>query len=269
MRILAALLLLMPALLAPQAQAEERPFYSIHVASFEDLHEAGKHVNDLRSTAKIVFWKESGTVGERMHYQVFLGKYESRERALAVGDRLSAEEKVGYLGVRRFDEPLLISPQPPETPNFRKMPVAVPPATRNRFLDHGNGTVTDTATGLMWVKNGWTREFLGAVTWQEAIRKCEALGLGKYTNWRLPTIDEWKTLIDRTRQCPALVEPNPFNNMIVHMPYWSRTEFVYGPDYTCNEVCPIKAYTVNLYYGHVQNMNKNERAFILPVRKIP
>lgn len=269
-RILAGLFFLMPTFQITQVHAQERPFYSIHVASFDDLHAAGRHVYELRSKEKIVFWKEFELPGNGILYRVYIGKYGSKEQAVTAGNRLNHGGKVSYFGVHRFNEPLLPQAPPagssPEIPEQSGKQKSAPAA--NRFIDHGDGTVTDKATGLMWAKNGWLLEFLGAATWQDAIRKCEGFGLGKHTDWRLPTIEEWKTLIDTGKQCPALVEPNPFNNMIVHMPYWSRTEFIYGIDYTCIEVCPIKAYTVDLYFGHIQNRNKNERAFILPVRNV-
>ena len=80
-----------------------------------------------------------------------------------------------------------------------------------------------------------------------------------WKDWRLPKIEEWKTVIDPGRQCPALVEPNPFENIIVHMPYWSRSEM---------EKYPAHAYTVMLYRGTVNHQRKNNRAFIMPVRNV-
>jgi hypothetical protein len=55
------------------------------------------------------------------------------------------------------------------------------------------------------------------------------------------------------------VEPNPFENIIVHMPYWSRSEM---------EKYPAHAYTVMLYRGTVNHQRKNNRAFIMPVRNV-
>ena len=133
-------------------------------------------------------------------------------------------------------------------------------------MDNQDGTVTDTLTGLMWTKNGWRGDFFSAVTWPEATKKCEEFRLGGHADWRLPTVEEWKSLIDARKECPALVEPNPFENIIVHMPYWSKSEFIYGPEHSCNNVCPVHAYAVMLYFGKVTHQNKNKRAFILPVR---
>lgn len=137
-----------------------------------------------------------------------------------------------------------------------------------RFVDNKDGTVTDTKTNLMWAKNGRTFDFLAAVTWQDALKKLESIDYGGHRDWRLPTLIEWKTLIDTTRVRPALVEPNPFENVVVHLPYWSATEFIFGPEYTCINVCPIHAYTVSLWHGTVGTQNKNKHAFVLPVRSL-
>ena len=51
------------------------------------------------------------------------------------------------------------------------------------FTDNGNGTITDTATGLMWQKGSSSSDH----TWEEALSYCERLNLGGYTDWRLPT----------------------------------------------------------------------------------
>ena len=138
---------------------------------------------------------------------------------------------------------------------------------KNRFVDNLDGTVTDKKTNLMWIKNGRSFDFFSAKTWWDARKKCEEFRLGGYTNWRLPTIEEWTPLIDTHKQSPALVEPNPFKNTVVHMPYWSGTDFVAGVDYTFTKN-PVRAYTIMLYSGKVGHQNKDERAFVLPVRSI-
>ncbi|MFC1488898.1 DUF1566 domain-containing protein [Thermodesulfobacteriota bacterium] len=137
-----------------------------------------------------------------------------------------------------------------------------------RFSDNGDGTVTDRTTNLMWLKNGRRLDFVSAVTWRDAVKKSKEINIAGYDNWRLPTIEEWNSLIDTDHQHPALVEPNPFKNIVTHMPYWSMTEFVYGKDHTCGKVCPLDAYTVMLYSGRINHQKKNLRAFILPVRSI-
>ena len=73
---------------------------------------------------------------------------------------------------------------------------AVAPASvwvSERFTDNGDGTVTDHELGLMWAKS----DNQGNIDWQDAERYCK-MGpphlLGKYDNWRMPTLDELRSL---------------------------------------------------------------------------
>lgn len=62
-----------------------------------------------------------------------------------------------------------------------------------RFISNNNGTVLDNKTGLMWAAhdNG------SPATWQEAKKYCEQYDLDGYKDWRMPTIEELKTLYDK------------------------------------------------------------------------
>lgn len=52
------------------------------------------------------------------------------------------------------------------------------------LIDNGDGTVTDTSTGLMWLQNP---KLAGAPTsWSEAMAWAENLDFAGYTDWRLP-----------------------------------------------------------------------------------
>ena len=61
-----------------------------------------------------------------------------------------------------------------------------------RFVDNGDGTVTDTRTGLMWAQT----DNMGHISWKDAKLYCENIILSQYNNWRMPTIEELKTLFD-------------------------------------------------------------------------
>lgn len=62
----------------------------------------------------------------------------------------------------------------------------------NRFVNNGDGTVTDTQTGLMWART----DNMGHINWHKARQYCENIVLNRYDNWRMPTIDELQTLYD-------------------------------------------------------------------------
>ena len=67
-----------------------------------------------------------------------------------------------------------------------------------RYTDHGDGTVTDNVTDLTWqqlVPTAPTGCSSGAFcTWEEAKKYCTGLALSG-TGWRLPTREEFTTLI--------------------------------------------------------------------------
>jgi hypothetical protein len=75
---------------------------------------------------------------------------------------------------------------------------------KNKFNDNDDGTVTDGATGLMWMKvdsgelkAGKNKD--GKMNWQEALEWAENLEFAGYSNWRLPNIKELHSIIDYTR----------------------------------------------------------------------
>ncbi len=63
---------------------------------------------------------------------------------------------------------------------------------QERFVDNGDGTVTDTKTSLMWAQSSSP----GDLTWQDSEIYCRtpAIAAYKYSDWRMPTIEELKTL---------------------------------------------------------------------------
>jgi hypothetical protein len=68
----------------------------------------------------------------------------------------------------------------------------------NDFVDNGDGTITDNATGLMWSKS----DSGGGMNWEDALawvqQKNEENYLG-YNDWRLPNAKELQSIIDYTR----------------------------------------------------------------------
>ena len=58
-----------------------------------------------------------------------------------------------------------------------------------RFVDNGDGTVTDTILKIMWQKGDSGKE----VTFEEAQKYCQNLRLGSHADWRLPKPDELET----------------------------------------------------------------------------
>jgi len=250
--------------------AEDR-YYTIHLASFKELQNANDYVNAMTNKGKTIFWIKADIRGKGEYYRVYMGKYKTRDEAVELWKILKEEGAVSYFGVHEFKEeaPSELNVEPSAVTELEETDVvqaSIPVSGPGRFIDNGDGTVTDRKTNLMWIKNGWRIDFFSAVNWVEAIKKCEGFSYGGYTDWRLPTIKEWKSLLDKNNEYPALVEPNPFENIIVHMPYWSRTE--YDSSRSGSIKGANRAYIVMLYYGQISHQSTNKLAFILPVRPL-
>ena len=68
------------------------------------------------------------------------------------------------------------------------------------FTDHGDGTVTDNITGLMWQQEDTDRPKY----WDEAIDYCEALTLAGHADWRLPDEYELQSIVNYGRSNPSI-----------------------------------------------------------------
>jgi len=86
------------------------------------------------------------------------------------------------------------------------------------FIDNGDGTITDTSSGLMWQQRGSTTKMY----WEDALIYCENLQLAGYNDWRLPNINELQYLVDYKQVTQPLINkdffPDTFNDY-----YWSST----------------------------------------------
>jgi len=76
----------------------------------------------------------------------------------------------------------------------------------NDFVDNGDGTITDRATGLMWQKSGSSRakDWKQARTYVKHLNKDQFAG---YSDWRLPTIDELVSLVERETVNEVHIDP--------------------------------------------------------------
>ena len=101
---------------------------------------------------------------------------------------------------------------------------------QNSFSDNGNGTITDAATGLMWMQE----DSKIGMNWEDALSYAENFTYGGKSDWRLPNVKELQSLVDYTRSpettSSAAIDPlfksTPITNEIgeVDYPfYWSST----------------------------------------------
>jgi hypothetical protein len=146
------------------------------------------------------------------------------------------------------------------------------------FSDHGDGTVTDNNTGLMWQKCGDGQDYLtcdGSITsynWYRAtgtydkddnpktINACGDLSLGSHTDWRLPTIRELRSLVNFDTDLYERIDavfPNTGSN------YWSSTWSAAYPDntyiWTMASLSGSPSVTGILYYSNYVRCVRGEQ----------
>lgn len=87
------------------------------------------------------------------------------------------------------------------------------------LLNMNKQAVLDKETGLVWEQSpdGENR-----YTWEDAQEYCNTLTTGGRMGWRLPTIQELASLVDRSQSYPALPKGHPFSN-VQSSYYWSAT----------------------------------------------
>lgn len=107
----------------------------------------------------------------------------------------------------------------------------------NNFVDNGDGTISDLATGLMWQKN----DNETGVDWEDALSYAQTLKTAGYEDWRLPNAKELQSIVDYSRslQTTNTAAINPiFNCASISDPeeklnfgyYWSSTTHLDGND---------------------------------------
>lgn len=73
----------------------------------------------------------------------------------------------------------------------------------NQYVNNGDGTVTDLATGLMWQQSDDGTER----NWEEALAYADGLSLAGNDDWRLPDVHELQSIVDYTRSLQETNSP--------------------------------------------------------------
>jgi hypothetical protein len=136
------------------------------------------------------------------------------------------------------------------------------PGTYPRWTDNADGTVKDSLTGLIWLKNA---NCFGAQDWTAALSSANTLesGLCGLTDgsvavdWRLPNLRELQSLIDYGQVVPALPAGHPFTGVQSGL-YWSSTSVANGPSGS--------AWSANLGFGDISAHFKLDDYYVWPVR---
>jgi hypothetical protein len=132
------------------------------------------------------------------------------------------------------------------------------PWPENRFLDHEDGTITDGLTGLMWIKND---DFMKRETnWEEAFGAVEALNKIKaygYNDWRLPNINELRSLINYSQTHNDEWFERQGLSGIRNGYYWSSTTLAGNP---------FAAWVIQMHGGWMRTYNKYDHCLTMAVR---
>jgi len=99
-----------------------------------------------------------------------------------------------------------------QTCNPELIPASTPDS---QFLDNGDGTITDTKTGLMWKQcsegqsgNDCSSGSAEIFEWQLALQQAQVVnnsgGFAGFTDWRVPNIKELSSLVERQCADPAI-----------------------------------------------------------------
>jgi len=110
------------------------------------------------------------------------------------------------------------------------------------FTDNGNGTLTDEATGLLWQ----TQDNNATLPWEGALTYCEGLTLGGQTGWRLPNVNELRSITDLARRDPAID------------PAFAGTDLSYYWTSTTNAGATGNAWSVLFLLGSVESWDKTD-----------
>ncbi len=117
----------------------------------------------------------------------------------------------------------------------------------NDFIDNGDGTISDLATGLTWLQEdsgglGAGANGDGTMNWEQALDWCETLDYAGHDDWRLPDAKELQSIVDYSRSpdttgsaaidplFQATLLPNGVNNSSEanYAHYWTSTTHLDG-----------------------------------------
>lgn len=107
---------------------------------------------------------------------------------------------------------------------------------QNQFQDNGDGTVTDRATGLTWMKS----DSVKGMTWERALAYARDIRVGGHADWRLPNAKELQSIVDYSRSPDTTDSPalDPvFQATVIRNEaggkdwgyYWTSTTHLDGP----------------------------------------
>ena len=133
----------------------------------------------------------------------------------------------------------------------------------SRYINHDDGTVTDTKTTLMWKRcpeglsgSSCTIGTATTHTYKGAIELTEGYSFAKYSDWRLPNIKELRSLVARDRYNPA-INSTLFPNTPTNDRFWSSSPSAHGTG---------NAWLLNFGYGYDGDSDRDSLYYVRLVR---
>jgi hypothetical protein len=146
----------------------------------------------------------------------------------------------------------------PDNPRFSVCDNGTPENT-------GDDMVLDKETGLVWVRDpSLLRVDIATqpLTFPLAHIACSQYPIvGRPDGWRLPTLPELSTLIDRTHYNPALPSGHPFINVNTYSSYWTVT-----PTLLCGGYLSDTLYRVGFSSGYKNCAHRDDEYYVWCVR---
>jgi hypothetical protein len=138
------------------------------------------------------------------------------------------------------------------------------------FKDNGDGTVTDNLTGLIWLKDAncdGTKTWANALIWANGLYDgcatcggtdgdCGLSDGSSAGDWRLPNVNELRSLINPAQAGPALPAGHPFTD-VSSSDYWTSSTY---------QGQAAMAWDVHLGGGHLYGFMKTQTPYVWPVR---
>ncbi len=192
----------------------------------ERLEALERELAQLQDQRRTLEGKKELLLTDIMKLDVEIRQIKERSSGL---EREVASLKAFVQGEGRSSGPSSPPPAPRPAPGPLSPPAPSPAvqagvAPAGRFVDNGNGSVTDTRTGLMWQKAGSERP-MKYTDGQQYVQGLNQMAFCGYADWRIPEVQELRgLLLDEPVQGMKL-DPL-FDRRIVLC--WSSTEYQAG-----------------------------------------
>lgn len=130
--------------------------------------------------------------------------------ALALGIISNAEITSSYKKQSKSQNEPIFNPKDAKTNNriddIKKQRISK--SSDGRYIDNGDGTITDSQTGLMWTQKDNSADNIKLSSRKDADIYVSRLATGGYRDWRFPKQKELKEIRERLKTSNVIVEAN-------------------------------------------------------------